>query len=323
MGLVTVNFECVDEEITPNPVGTVVIRVFETDDTFVTSFTSNAVTGIATGSLDGSASPNPHLYNIRIYKYGHTVDNPQQISIYDPPAGAPTGTNDFKITLDPHAAQAPADARLCRLSGYFRNIDGTPANGRSTTGPTIEQKQRGHILRFTSLMDPLIVDQQGTFSSPVYAEADTDGLIEVDLFREGKYSVAVEDIHPGCIQESHKIIYVPDRSTANLLDILFPVVIQVDWSPAGPWAVSVGGSLDVTPTVTATDYRVISGIAQGDVEYTVDDTTIATVGASDESTLSIQGVSSGSTQLRVSRRDSTIVRIPGDITGGVVDITVT
>jgi hypothetical protein len=111
VGLVTVNFECVDQEITPNPVGSVVIRVFETNDTYVTSFTSNPVTGIATGSLDGDASPNPHAYNIRIYKYGHDVTNPQAIEIYDPPAGSPTGTNDFTLTLDPHAAQAPADAR--------------------------------------------------------------------------------------------------------------------------------------------------------------------------------------------------------------------
>jgi hypothetical protein len=49
MGLVTVNFECVDEEVTPNPVGSVVIRVFETNDTFVTSFTGDPVTGAGAG----------------------------------------------------------------------------------------------------------------------------------------------------------------------------------------------------------------------------------------------------------------------------------
>jgi hypothetical protein len=328
MGLVTVNFECVDQEIVPNPVTNAVVRVYETDDTFVTELISDAVTGIASGLLDGQAAPTPHAYNIRLYKFGSpAVDNPQRVEVYDPPGGAPvTGTNDFKIRFDPHAAVAPADPRLCRLSGHFRRVDGNPASGLGTlsnntapvSGPT-----RGHVLRITSLMDPLIVDGNGAFSSPVYCYADDDGLVEVDLFREGTYSVIVEDIHPGCIQEAHRIIHVPDRSTANLLDVLFPVVLDVSWNPAGPWSVAVGGELDVVPTLTASDYRVLEGIATYDVEYTVDDTSIATVTTKDDSTLTVVGVASGSTTLRVTRRDESVVRVPGDISGGAVVITVT
>lgn len=309
MGNVTVNFECVDEEIVPNPVGSVVVRVYETDDTFVTELISNAVTGIASGLLDGQASPNPHEYNIRIFKYGNTVDTPQSIEIYDPPGGAPvTGTNDFKITLDPHKAQAPADPRLCRLSGYLRRGDGTPS-GR-------------HVIRFAPHFNPLIVDDQGAFGTPVYREADDEGLIEVDLFREGVYVAFVEDIHPGCLQEAARLIHVPDRSTAELMNVLFPVVTWVEWDPVGPWAVATGGELVVTPTVHASDYRVLEGLAVGDVEYAVDDRSIALV-KQGVSTLTVEGVSSGTTKLRVSRTDESIVRVPGDITGGVVDITVT
>ena len=325
MGLVTVNFECVDQEIVPNPVGTVVIRVYTLADVFVTEFTSDAVTGIATGLLDGAAAPTPNAYNIRIYKFAYGVTNPQQIEVYDPPAGSPTGTNDFKLTLDPHVPAAPADARLCRCSGYFRRVDGSSAGGSVDSywntarfGPW-----RGHILRFTSLMDPLIVDGAGAFSSPVYAEADADGLIEIDLFREGMYSVFVEDIHPGCIQEAMRAIHVPDRSTANLLDILFPDLADITWNPVGPWAVAAGGVLDVQPAITLTDYRVLEGTGTDDVTYSVDDPSIATLGYKDADTLTVTGVASGTTQLRVSRRDESIIRIPGSYTGGVVDITVT
>jgi hypothetical protein len=328
MGLVTVNFQCIDQEIVPNPVTSAVVRVYETNDTFVTELISDPITGIASGLLDGTAAPNPHAYIIRLYKFGSpAVDNPQRVEIYDPPAGAPvTGTNDFKIRFDPHAAVAPADPRLCRLSGYFRRVDGNPASGLGTlsnvsapvSGPT-----RGHVIRITSLMNPLIVDGAGSFSSPVYCYADDDGLVEVDLFREGTYSVIVEDIHPSCIQEAHRVIHVPDRSTANLLDVLFPVVTDVSWNPAGPWSVVVGGELDVVPTITASDYRVLEGIATYDVEYTVDDISVATVTPVDDTTIKVMGVASGSTTLRVSRKDESIVRVPGDITGGTVVITVT
>jgi len=309
MGLVTVNFQCVDEELPPNPVGSVVIRVYETDDTFVTELVADPVTGIASGLLDGQPAPIPHEFNIRIYKYGNTVDTPQSIEVYDPPAGAPiTGTNDFKIALDPHKAQAPADPRLCRLHGFIRLGDGNPS--------------RRHVLRFAPKFDPLIVDDQGVFGTPAYVESDDDGRIEVDLFRDGKYAVFVEDIHPNCIQEACRLIHVPDRSTAELMNVLFPVVSLVEWNPPGPWTVAAGGELAVTPTVYASDYRVLEGLADGDVEYTTDDREVAIVkkGSSD---LTVEGVSSGTTKLRVSRRDESIVRLPGDITGGVVDITVT
>lgn len=322
MGLVTVNFECVDQELPPGGVPGVVVRVYETDDSYVNEFVAGP-TGIATGLLNGEASPSPHAYNIRIYKYGHSVTNPQAIEIYDPPAGSPTGTNDFTLTLDPHAAQAPADARLCRCSGYFRRIDGVPAGGPVNRNAATGGFLRNQVLRFTSLMDPLIVDQIGAFGSPVYAEADDNGLIEIDLYRDGKYSVIVEDVHPGCLQEAHRIIHVPDRSTANLLDILFPVVVEIAWSPSGPWNLAVSGELDVTPTITASDYRVLTGIAADDVEYAVDDPTIASVASKDDSTLTITGVASGTTQLSITRRDDSIVRVPGTITGGVVTINVT
>ena len=309
MGLVTVNFECVDQELPPNPVGSVVVRVYETNDTFVTELISDPVTGIASGLLDGAAAPTPHDYNIRVYKYGNTVDTPQAISIYDPPAGAPiTGTNDFKITLDPNKAQAPADPALCRLSGYIRMGDGQPAAGQ--------------VIRFAPMFDPLIIDDVGVFATPVYREADDEGCIEVDLFRGGVYAAFVEDIHPNCIQEAYRKIYVPDRSTAELLNVLFPVVTLVEWNPVGPWSVAVGGTLTVTPTVTASDYRVLEGLAEGDVEYAVDDRSIAQV-SMNSSTLTLEGISSGTTKLRVSRRDESISRVPASITGGVVDITVT
>lgn len=322
MGLVTVNFECVDQEIVPNPVGSAVVRVYETNDTFVTELVSDPVTGIASGLLDGLAAPNPHAYNIRLYKFGSpAVDNPQRIEVYDPPAGAPiTGTNDFKIYFDPHKAEAPADPRLCRCGGHFRFVDGTPARG--LVEPYREPKNRGHVLRITSLMNPLIVDGAGAFASPVYVEADRDGWAQVDLFRNGVYSVIVEGIHPNCIQEAHRVIHVPDRSTINLLDLLFPVVIDVNWSPVGPWTVSVGGDLDVQPTITTTDYRILEGIAIEDVVYGVDDDSVAIVAPKDSSTLTVIGVASGTTNLRVSRRDESINRVPGDISGGVVAITV-
>jgi hypothetical protein len=324
MGLVTVQFECVDQDVPANPVGSAVIRIFDDTDTYVTSMTSDAVTGIASGTLDGAAAPTPNVYYIRPYYFGAEVDTPQRIEVYDPPAGAPTGTNDFKVTFDPHAAEAPADARLCRLSGFVRRIDGTPAAGLSEDyNHQSLRPLRGHVLRFTSMMDPLVVDGNGAFASPVYAEADREGLIEVDLFREGTYSVFVEDIHPNCVQEAHRVIHVPDRSTANLMDILFPTVSDVTWNPAGPWAVAVGGELDVQPTVTASDYRVLTGTATADVVYTVADTSIAALAYKDDYTLTIRGVASGTTELQVTRGDSSIVRIPGDITGGTVVITVT
>jgi hypothetical protein len=147
--------------------------------------------------------------------------------------------------------------------------------------------------------------------------------MSVDLYRGSvlRVSLAGEHIETACGNYLRNIT-VPDRDTCNLLDLLFPVVIDISWSPADPIAATVGNTTDVTPTVTATNYQVLTGTANDDLTYTIADTDVATVSTQSDK-LIITGVSVGSTTLSVTRKNTEIVRVPDTISGTPLTINVT
>jgi len=104
--------------------------------------------------------------------------------------------------------------------------------------------------------------------------------------------------------------------------LLFPRVATVDWSITAPWSVATGSSFDVTPELTATDFQVLDGAAAEDVAYTVENTAVATVEVVGTA-IKVKGVAPGSTNVVVTRIDSSLVYIPDlDIVGGTVAVTV-
>jgi membrane-bound inhibitor of C-type lysozyme len=84
----------------------------------------------------------------------------------------------------------------------------------------------------------------------------------------------------------------------------------------------VGDIVEVVPAVTASDYHVLAGTAIEDVLYEVEDPTIATVQCLTDK-LIITGVSAGTTQLKATRLDQTVVVVPNtEIDGYLLDIMV-
>jgi len=303
MALETVVVSAQDDQLTPQPVDGVVVRVFDdTGTTFITEGTTGSyLPGKVMFTLNGDASP--VSYQLRFYVSGGSVVSPQYIEVYSPAALAPTGANNFLVTATTFVLPQATNPRLCRASGYIYGPNGIP--------------RRGIDIHLIPCFNPLIVDGIGVLGERVAIRTDNTGYASVDLFRFGKYLATVES------QENvQREIAVPDRSAVNLNDLLFPVVAVVEFDPVGPWTLGVGGSLVLVPELVASDFRTLTGTATEDVKYAVDDTSIATVTV-ETGTLTLHGLSAGSTTLRVTRKDTSIVRIPDTgIAGGVVSVVV-
>jgi hypothetical protein len=305
MALETVEVTVQDDQVVPQPVNGVVVRVF---DSTGTSFITEATTGVPLSgkvqfTLNG-AGPAPVTYQLRFFVNGGSIQSPQYIEVYSPPALAPTGANNFLITASMFTLPQATNPRLCRASGYVWGPD-----GRVRPGIDIEL-----IPQFK----PLVVDGYGILGERVSIRSDKTGYVSVDLLRCGIYMATIES------QENYnRTIYVPDRSSINLFHLLFPIVTSVAYAPAGPWTIAAGATLTLTPTVTANDFRVLTGTASADVDYTTDDSLIASVSV-DVNTVTVKANAPGSTVLRAVRRDTSIVYIPDTgIANGVIPILVT
>lgn len=306
MPIETVDVLVQDDEVTPNPVDGVNVLVY---DATGTTLQTSGITGTPTAghvefSLNGEAAPNPVVYQLRFAINGGTIVSPQQIEVYSPASGSPTGTNNFEITASLFTLPVATDPRLCRCSGYVRGPDGRPRPGVN--------------IQFIPCFNPLVVDGIGVYSERVETRTDEAGYVVVDLYRDGYYMATVES-H----ENIQRQVLVPDRSSVNINNLLFPVVSAVTFSPVGPWNLTVGGELEITPTVTASDFRTLEGSGAEDVLYAVDDSSIATVDVASDKIV-VRGVAAGSTTLTVTRSDTSIVYIPDPgVSGGSVTINVT
>lgn len=301
MPLETVTVAVVDDEVVPQPVDGVTVRVF---DTTGTTFITQAVTGAVNAgevefTLDGDVSPTQ--YSLRFSKVGYSTLSPQAIEVYSPASGSPTGTNNFRVSGSVRSLPESADNRLCRVSGYIYDGAGRP--------------KRGIDMHFIPLFSPLIVDGRGVLGERVTVRTDKSGYLEFDLWRDGCYQAVVES-HENVVRE----VVVPNRSSINVMHLLFPVVESVVFNV--PLTVSVGGELSVTPTITGSNFQVLDGVAASDVLYATDDPAVATVTVN-ASTLVIRGMAAGTTNLTVTRLDQTILHVPDiGIAGSPATITV-
>jgi len=296
---VTVRVFVVDELLpTPSPIVGVSVRVFDaTGMTFITQNQTVLVgnDAIADFTLDGDV---PAVeYQIRLSKLGVAFDgllgddskSPQFIQVYYPVGSSPSGTNDFTVQGQTYHRPAATDPRLCRASGFFKRGDGQPY-------PWLD-------LMFVPAFKPTIVDGDGIIGSTVTGRTDENGYFEIDLYRTGIYHVTMEGL-----EDVPREVTVPDVSSVNLIDLLFPVVASVVFTPSSV-NLAVGESLDVFPEVRGSDGRLLEGAAVSDVLYTMLDTAVAGVQAKTDRIV-VQGLSAGTTEVNVDRVDKSIVLIP-------------
>jgi len=301
-----------------DPITGVLVRAYDAAGaTLITQQVTSLVGGeaVAELTLDGD---NPAIsYTIRMSKNGVAFDgslgdsskSPQLITVQSPPVQA----NAFLVVGETFSRPVATDPRLCRCSGFFLDISGRPL-------PNLQ-------LTLVNEFSPSVVDGRAVMSSELRFSTDKEGYVELDLYRNGIYVAWVpgvearEDTEGTTAIAFPRRVIVPDQNSANLPDLLFPVVQAVDFGVA---SISVAPleQATLTPEVTASDGRVLIGAALEDVIYSVDDLSIAGISTS-ATKVYIVGVTSGTTQLRAVRKDLSVVKIPAQpIAGQPVTITV-
>ena len=304
MALESVTITIVDDQVVPELVDGITARVYDGDGTLVTTSTSGALDpGVVALELPGSTLGT--LYELRFFKVGASLD-PVRIAVYSPPMLAFTGTNRFRCVAEVFRLLSSSDPRRCRISGFVAN-----AARRSRRGVNLIV-----IPHFNAFIYEASVVTPGRF----IVRTDGDGFCSFELFRRAMYDVTIEGQEDTC-----RTVQAPDRAALSLTALMFPVVISVVFAetgnPDGSYTVTAGGQpLHLTPTLLATDYRVLEGTGTEDVGYSTDTPSIASVYILGDR-IEIRGHAPGTTTLRITRLDESVVSLPDPgVIGGVVTI---
>jgi hypothetical protein len=302
MAIESVRVAFLKDEVVPSFVDGVTVRVFDSDGLLITSAVSgeSGVDGTVELELDGSLSST--VYQLRFFLPGASIP-PKRIAVFSPASAAPTATNDFVVTAEVFALEPAVDPSMCRCSGHLIGPAGRPRPGVDVT----------FLPKFYAFVDDARAALTGRFT----VRTNKLGFLSVDLYRRGMYEVTIEGR-----ELLVRNIEVPDRSSILLSHLLLPVVVSVTYAETGPYAVVAGQTLTLTPMVRATDYREL-GVGAEDVAYSIADPTIASVQILGDR-IAIRGLNAGTTVLRVTRLDNSIVYLPDlGIAGGDVPIVVT
>lgn len=289
---------CTDDDPAKTPVSGVVVRVFDSSGT---SFLMQGVTD-AVGKVNFNLLA-PVSYQVRFFKPKYSIFATQNLNVISAPV-APD-TNEFEVVGHVFKPPEAVHPRLCRCSGFFLRPNGAPAPN--------------HDIHFIAKFDPLLFEGDAMLTERVHGRTDQRGYFETDLVRCGKYDVTVEGF-----EDRLRCVTVPDYPSANLPDLLFPVVDRVELDPPGPYGIGIGlaQQVELTPTVWTSSGLQLTGTALYDVLWRVADPTVACVEAT-STKLVLRGLAPGATELLALRADRSIIRIPNTPIAGVpVAITV-
>jgi hypothetical protein len=150
--------------------------------------------------------------------------------------------------------------------------------------------------------NPLIVDGKAVLSVKVYSKTDSRGYMEIDLFRMGIYQVLVQGI-----ENSNRVVKVPDTAGVNIVDLLFPVVGEVTFS-TNPVTISPSSYVDLDVSVVATDGQELL-LSSNDVIFESQNLGVVVVQIVDNK-LRVMGTGVGTTTVTARRADTSTVTIP-------------
>ncbi len=296
MAVETVRVAFLRDELTATLVDGVSVRVFDTLGNLITMARSGVLEA-GTAQFDIEGSPEGTTYQLRCFHAG-TAIAPKNILVVSPPATS----NDFVVMVETFMLEPATDPRMCRCSGQILAPNGKP--------------KRNADLTFWPKYGAFVAHPSAALSGRFMAKTDDQGMVSVDLFRYGMYQVTI-----GGPEAVTRDIQVPDRSAVLLSHLLFPVVVAVAYLPDPPYAIPVGNTLELVPRVLATDYRDL-GPGYEDVRYDTADPSIASVQIMGDRIL-VRGNSPGTTTLRATRLDNTVVYLPDfGIAGGSLPIVV-
>lgn len=295
----SVDVVVLDSSALHDPVAGVLVRVLSADGK--TLYTQGAT------DADGRVGFTLYtqLYSLRFYKFQASFQQPQLIEVLEGAGGAaPDEPNEFVVYGETLTLPIASDPRLCRASGYFRDITGAP--------------QRYLDLLFIGQFAPVLLEGAAVVSERRAVRTDDGGFVSIDLIRCAIYTATVEGL-----EDSLREVRVPDSPSVNLPDLLFPIVQSVSFDPPGPYSLAVGETLELTPTVVGSNKVPLTGVAYGDVVWSTADPLVATVAPLTETTLELRGTGAGTTTLLATRLDKSVIAIPeAPIVGSGVSIEV-
>ena len=222
--MAAVSFHTIDQHAAD--VQGVVIRVYDEDNVYQQGEQTTDAAGLANFVL------NPGTYYARFYgeQAEATVESPMTFTVIDP------GTNNFEVEVVVFAHPTAPDSRYCTISGFF--LDGT---GRP---------QKGLAIHVHTKWSPAVAANPvaGYHPDTLHFSTDDDGYVQFDMLRGAKVDVIF-----GTIPDQLIDCEVPNQSSVDAVDWIFPWVASVSYLPAGPIAMAVGDTEDVVPSAVLTN----------------------------------------------------------------------
>lgn len=266
---VSVNVFIKDTQVIPQPIVGAVVNVYDASTlVFITSGTTDGL-GQASFLLPGAISPGTN-YELRFFKSGVIFQNPQAIAVIDPPANP--DTNDFDVSGTVVVDAVATDPRMCRCTGQFINFSGQPVantlvrvlaiqgSGGLTDPPDSPLPPQWIAIQpplppnyLTGFQVPKVLDGKMVSVQAMEFRTDVNGRVSFDLARLGMFYVtfAGEEDHIWCIN-------VPDRSSANLVNLIHPEPVSLTWdptdAPGNAVSVAVGASASVKFSVLFSNF---------------------------------------------------------------------
>jgi hypothetical protein len=233
-------------------------------------------------------------YSLRFYRFQTGFSQPQRIVVQTDPLTPGTTPNAFTVYATVFKHPVSVDSRLCRASGFFRDVTGAP--------------RRQLYIHFIAQFRPVLLDGSLVMDERRVLKTDDNGYGCIDLIRCAQYLVTIENY-----EDRPRVIRVPNLPSTNLPDLLFPVVDQVVLEGV---SLVVGAELELAPIVIDSAGVPFEGVAREDVVWSLADPTVASLVVSTDK-LIITGLRAGSTEILVRRRDESVVRIPNTGIKGV------
>lgn len=264
----------------------VVVKVLSEDGTMVFGQAETNADGVASFLLP------VQRYQVRFYKFATMFTNPMLLALSDTPQ------NTFRVFGFPVVRPVSTDPRICLASGYFRTAAGTP--------------QKNLDIQFIAKFDPLLLEGAGILSERVTIRTDDKGYALIPLIRGAEYDVTLEGM-----ENIYRSVEVPNTSSVNLPDLLFPVIQGVSFDGVdGPISLAVGAELLLQGHVFTTDQRELDELGS-DVAWSQSNPTVLNFELRPGSQLWLQALNPGSCVLTGERKDKTIIRIPNPPIAGL------
>lgn len=274
---VPVDIFVADNSPSPAPISGVFVSVLDPATFAVVATSTTDGSGRAAFSLPGSATPGTP-YEVRFFKLGVVFQNPMGIKVLDPVAT----TNKFDMSGTLLVLPTATDPRVCRCTGRFMSFSNTPIAGA--------------VVRFmakaqSGTQTPKIVDGNLVSAEALATKTDADGLVSLDLYRSAEYYITFSG-------EDDVVwnILVPDRSAANLIELIHPQPVLLKWdqavAPGNAVSVPVGTTLLVPYTLVYSDYEETAEGSMKWITFINSDDALASVGFS-TGAVAVEGLAAG------------------------------